>query len=244
MEVYRYVLLAVVLGLGFMVQGITGFGCAVLTLPILAFVFPIKLLIPVVIGVNVLQSAWIAIRDRKLVDKKHGTAMVLCALVTLPLGFLFYRDLPAEELKIALGMFVVAVAVWNLAGGELKKPLPALAYYPLLFLGGFTEGALAAGGPPIIIYTARMVPDKTAFRATISLLWAVLNTAMVGIYTVSGTWTREMVPLIAIAAAGAIVGTLLGLHLHDRIPQKPFRLGVFSVLLLAGLVLVKPLLGW
>lgn len=242
MKIFPHVVFVGVFTFSFVVQGTTGFGGAVLSLPLLAFFFPLKELIPTVIAVNVLQSGWIVVRDRRHLARKHGAMMAFFSLLGLPLGFLIYRYLPGEELKIALGGFVVAVALWNLAGGKLRRPLPTSAYYPLLFLGGISEGALAAGGPFIVIYAARMIPDKTAFRVTVSLLWIILNTVMVGLYTATRVWHRGMVPLMLLLAPCILLGTWLGIHFHDRIPQKPFRKLVFTILLLSGIVLLRPLL--
>ena len=243
MNLSHYLLFALVFAAGYAVQGTTGFGAATLSLPILAFFFPPKVLIAVIIGVNLFQSGWLAFTERQHLDQRQALIMILFALIGLPLGYLVYRDLSTEKLKIVLGGFVVLVAISNLAGGRQPRPWPSFLYYPLLFLGGVTEGALANGGPFIVIYAERMIKDKSAFRATLSLLWSSLNVVMCGIYTATGTWTREMVPLMLIALPCIALGTWLGQILHHRLPEKPFRALVFAILLLAGLVLLRPLFG-
>jgi len=50
-----------------------------------------------------------------------------------------------------------------------------------------------------------------------------------------------MLPLMGFAIPCIIFGTALGIVLHDRIPQKPFRTLIFSLLLVSGLILIRPL---
>jgi hypothetical protein len=226
-----------------LVQGITGFGAVVLALPLLTFFFPLKVLVPALVAVNFLQAGWFAVSERRHIVRPHARSLVLLSLAGLPLGWAVYRWLPAEQLKIALGVVVTAVALWNLFGLRLSRPLPQVFYHALNFAGGIAQGSLVCGGPFLVIYAARMVPEKSEFRATLSVAWTVLNLVLLIVYTATGAWQRDMVPVILAALPSVVFGTILGILLHDRIPQAPFRLLIFAILLLSGLSLLKPLLG-
>ena len=224
-----------------LVMGITGFGAIVLALPVLTFLFPVKTLIPALVVVNLLQAIWFAVTERKHIHRGHARSIVLLALAGLPVGYAVYSYLPSEQLKIGLGFFVTLVAAYNLSGYTLKRSVP-LPYYRILnFLGGISQGAMACGGPFLVIYAARTLSDKSAFRATLSLVWSVLNTILCATYLATGRFNADSIPLIGLALPCVALGTALGIVLHDRIPQKPFRVLVFSVLLVSGLVLVRPL---
>ncbi len=242
MELRAYVVLVVALCCSHLVQGITGFGAVVLALPLLTFFFPLKVLVPALVAVNFLQAGWFAVTERRHIARREALSLVLLSLAGLPLGWAVYQWLPAESLKLALGAVVTAVAVWNLLGLRLKRPLPGAVYHALNFAGGFTQGALVCGGPFLVIYAARMVPEKSAFRATLSVAWLVLNLVLLIVYTATGAWQREMAPIIGAAIPTVAFGTVLGILFHDRIPQRPFRLMVFAILLVSGLVLLKPLI--
>ena len=234
--VYAAVLLVV-----HVVQGITGFGGIVLALPVLTLFFPIKTLIPALILVNAAQALYYAVAERRHIQAVHARAIILLSLLGLPVGYALFSYLPAEQLKLGLGVFVVFVAVWNLSGLELGTEPPRPLYHLLNFLGGLTQGALGSGGPFLVIYTAKMIQDKSQFRATLSLVWAVLDLLLFVFYFLNRSLTREMAPLVLVAMPVVILSTWLGLVLHDRIPQKPFRTMVFAILLISGLILLKPL---
>lgn len=243
MEVESYAIYCVVLCLSHLVQGITGFGAIVLALPVLTFFFPLKTLIPALIVVNLIQTTWLVATERKHIHSRHARTIVLLSLVGLPFGYAVYRFLPSDQLKIGLGMFVVIVATWNLSGFTSKRQAPLPLYYLLNLMGGFVQGAIASGGPFMVIYAARMLKDKSAFRATLSVVWTVLNVILCCTYTATQTWSSDMLPLIGLALPCMALGTALGMALHQRIPEKPFRTLVFSILLVSGLVLLRPLVS-
>lgn len=224
-----------------LVQGITGFGSVVLTISVLAFFFPVKLLVPVLVAVSLVPMIWFALVGRRNIHWGHVRTILLLALAGLPLGYLVYRYLPAGTLKIALGVFVVLVAAANLTGLRIKIRVPALFYYLLNLLGGIFQGALAAGGPLLIIYAARSLDDKAAFRATLSMVWIVLNSILCVTYLATGGFSRSMLPALGVGMACMLAGTVLGMLVHGRLPQKPFRILVFVLLLISGVALLLPL---
>jgi len=240
----NYAVFCLVLCLTHLVQGITGFGAVVLALPVLVYFFPLKTLIPALIVVNLLQALWFAVTEREHIHRRHALSIGLLSLAGLPLGWAVYQYLPADQLKLALGVFVVVVAVYNLAGIKSPVPVPQRLYHLLNFLGGVTQGALASGGPFLVIYAARMLEHKSAFRATLSVVWTLLNFTLCVTYALSGSFQTDQVPLLALALPCVAFGTVLGNALHRRMPMKPFRTLIFLVLLFSGLILLRPLLGW
>ena len=240
-EIELYVMLVTVIFLAHVIHGITGFGAMVLSLPLLSLVFDTKLILPVMVVVSFFQVAWFVITQWKKIQFRHAAYILVLASVGFPLGFAVFSYLPTEWLETSLGVFVIFVALWNLSGIETSGKLPEPAYYLLNFVGGIVQGALASGGPLLVIYAAKMIKDKSEFRATLALIWVVLGAFLMASYTVSGVWKSEMWPLIGWGLPAVVAGTAAGIYLHDRIPQRPFRIMVFALLLLSGAVLIRPL---
>jgi hypothetical protein len=236
-----WIVFCLVLVLTHLVQGVTGFGAVVLALSVLAFLFPVKLLVPMLVAVSLVQVAWFAVSGRRHIRWGHARIILAFGLAGLPLGYLVFRLLPAEALKITLGAFVVLVAAANLFGVRIKVEVPRFCYYLLNLLGGVFQGALSSGGPLLIIYASLTLEDKAAFRATLSIVWLVLDSILCVIYLATGVFTGPMLPLVGLGAACMVLGTVLGAWVHTRISQKPFRTLVYVLLLLSGLALLLPL---
>lgn len=226
------------------VQTVTGFGVMVLAIPALSFIFPLKILIPALVAANLGLAIYYALAERRHIDKKAFRAIAGLCLLGLPFGYLLFDHLPADTLKILLGLFVVVTAVWKLSGREPRKETPLILYYILVVVGGFVQGALACGGPFLVIYAARVVPDKTVFRATLMAVWVVIGSLLCAGYTISGAWRTEMLPIMALAVPCMSLAVVIGNRIHDRIPMRPFKIAVHVLLLLSGLLLLKPLVGY
>jgi uncharacterized membrane protein YfcA len=211
-----WVVFCLVFVLAHLVQGVTGFGAVVLTISVLAFLFPVKLLVPVLVAVSLVQVTWFAFVGRRRIHWAHARIVLLLA-------------------------FAVLVAVANLTGLRVRVGIPRFCYYGLNVVGGIFQGALATGGPLLIIYAARMIEDKAAFRATLALVWIVLDSILCVTYLSTGVFSKPMLPMIGLGIACMALGTVLGMLVHARMPQKPFRILVFVLLLISGVALLVPL---
>ena len=112
---------------------------------------------------------------------------------------------------------------------------------PLLFLGGIVHGLFGTGGPMIVYVTRKKIADKTAFRATLAVLWIALNTILVTNFVVL---ERYPDPKLALVLAAAIIpGRLVGERLHRALDAQKFERVVWIVLLVAGAALAIRTLG-
>lgn len=116
---------------------------------------------------------------------------------------------------------------------------PRWLYYLLLVAGGVVHGLFSSGGPFVVLYAAKALPDKGKFRATLCLLWTTLNTVIIASYFVAGTGigpgaakaTAAMLPFLAL-------GILVGERLHKKATPAVFSTLVFAMLLATGVVML------
>jgi uncharacterized membrane protein YfcA len=239
-----------VVATAFAVESTLGFGAMVVTVTLGSLVLPIESLLPAFVPLNIAISLYLTVRYRASVDWPLLLRGVLPWMVAgLPLGLLVVRALGSGRLKTALGVLVVALAALELnrvrrnraRPGDAPPPAPAREYPAvragLLFLAGAVHGAFATGGPLTVYVTGRALADKSRFRATLSALWLVLNTALVAGYAVVGTLNAASARLSGALAAAPLVGLAAGEWLHRRVPVVAFRVLVFGVLLAVGVVL-------
>ena len=80
---------------------------------------------------------------------------------------------------------------------------------------------------------------KEAFVATATAIALIVDGVRMPVYAISEG--RELVaiwPLIAIATAGVVAGTLLGRAILGRLPEKPFRRIVAALILVLGIAML------
>lgn len=227
-------------------QGITGFGCTVLALPFVVLLLGMDVAVKVMVLQATILSTYIVVTSRRHIVWREYGHIAAYALAGLPLGMILYRVLPEAWLKGVLGVFMAGVAIQGLHG-QARRIRPAAVERGTaaarlmdgcLVLGGLLHGAFGAGGPCVVIYAARAIPDKSLFRVTLSVVWLTLNALMIARWIVAGAITPEVQLQAAICAPFTLAGVIGGDHLHHRVNEFAFRTLVFTVLLLSGLAVL------
>jgi hypothetical protein len=146
-------------------------------------------------------------------------------------------------LKLVYGAFVLCFSISGFISlarppARSTKPLRPGTGLFLLITGGVMQGIYAAGGPLIVYYTNRALTDKGTFRATLSVVWLILNFSVFMSHLITGKHTPEtlitVIALLPVLAAGIIIGE----KLHGRILEHAFRMLVYSILTLSGISLI------
>jgi hypothetical protein len=224
------------------VETITGFGATVIALSLGAHLVPITALVVALVVVGVLQSSWIVARAWRDIDWRVLLGRIVpVAGVGLVAGVLLRAHLPGSTLRVVLGGFVIAAAsleLWRLRRESGQGKLPCVLEITLFLLGGVVHGLFASGGPLIVIGLSRILADKARFRATLSMLWLVLNLVLLATALGQGTLTAETGALLGLLVPGLAIGIAAGEIVHRRIPLLAFRRLVQGCLVVAGVSLV------
>ena len=113
----------------------------------------------------------------------------------------------------------------------------------VLTVGGIIHGAFGTGGPFVVIYAGKALPDKSLFRVTLCMLWTILNTILIVKWTATGgVWTPQVIKATSMALPFLAAGLLVGDWLHHRVNERRFRLTVYGVLFLSGVTVFHGLL--
>jgi uncharacterized membrane protein YfcA len=83
------------------------------------------------------------------------------------------------------------------------------------------HGAYGTGGPLVVFVTGRDLDDRRAFRATLAVLWLILNGALVVGFALRGALTGPVLGrsllLVPVALAALALGNLLAARLRERL---------------------------
>jgi hypothetical protein len=235
-------LLAAVVFLAFVAEATVGFGATVVTVALGAFLYPLDVLLPAFVPLNIVLSTYLVVRYRSEVDLSLLLRRILPLMgLALPFGMLLFGAVEDRPLKIAFGVFVVVLSTIELVRAVRRsgdeRPLHGAVRVVLLLLGGLVHGLFATGGPMAVYVAGREITEKGAFRATLASLWLLLNLSLVVGYAIGGNLTLETgrISLVLIVPLG--LGMLAGEWLHRRVRPSLFRGLLFGLLLLAGLLL-------
>lgn len=232
-------LLAALVFLAFLVEAAAGFGSTVVALTLGALWFQLDELLSWLLPVNVLLSLYLVITGWKHVAWRFAFTRVLPVMgVGLVAGSLVAARASQQAwLKVTFGVFVMAVALWQLLGPRESRSLSTPARVATLTAAGLIHGIFATGGPLAVFVSARELPDKASFRATLSLLWLCLNALVLPRLALEGTLNASTLRMSGLLVLPLLAGIGAGEWLHHRFDEARFRQVVSVLLLGAGAVL-------
>ena len=237
-------LLALIVFASFLVEAATGFGSMIVALTFGALWFDVNTLLAWLIPVNMVLSAYLVARGWRVVQWRFlGTRMLPLMAAGLVLGTLVARGAAQTSwLKPVFGAFVMAVAAWQLKNALAPSgsvvPLPGLARVAALLGAGVIHGIFATGGPLAVFVSARELPDKAAFRGTLSALWLVLNALVLPRLVMEGQVSPTTLSTSAVMLLPLALGIAAGDWVHHRMDEARFRVVIAVMLLIAGTVLL------
>ncbi|MBE6389779.1 MAG: sulfite exporter TauE/SafE family protein [Lentisphaerae bacterium] len=231
-----------------LLEGISGFGGSVLALPFLDMTIGLKTAVKLLCILGFIMALYIVIRSWRSIIWKEFLYISFWAGLGLPCGMLLFDRLPANCLCVLLGMFMIGTGIQGVRK-NLSSSSPAAECRNsdirrswlmriFLFCGGIIQGAFGSGGPFMVIYAAKALPDKTVFRVTLSLFWLVTNSCRLINWSIQRTvWNWENFRLLLILFPFMITGLLLGDLLHHKVSAHCFRLGVYTLLGTSGILM-------
>ncbi len=225
------------------VQGVTGFGCAVLAMPFCILLTDIDTARPVLTVLALLLDVYLLVISWNKVDWRQYLRILLFVLPGLPIGMIAYNVLPRTTLIHILAVFMAVVGIQGLAaqrrpGSRTPRPWPSWLLNVLLFVGGVAQGAFTSGGPPVIIYAAQELKEKGSFRATLVAMWTTLNVFIVGDILFRHKLAGMPGKLILTSLPFLALGGLLGNAAHRHISGEGFTRLIYIVLLASAAFMV------
>lgn len=238
---------AVCVLLGFTVEAAIGFGGTLISVGLGVFFLPLTEVLAIFLPLNVGLSLTMLVRTRKDLDVRFLVRkLVPFMALGIPLGLFLSARAPASPLKRSLGVFLLLFSV-----RELVKAAPTASDAPaapssrrrmfapfLLFLGGVFHGAFATGGPLVVFVASGELRNKAAFRATLTALWCMLNSAVIATYAVQGKVNLATLRHSALLTPLLFVSVWLGELLHRKVSAEKFRVAINVMLLALGASLV------
>ncbi len=222
------------------VQGLTGFGSALVAMPLLCLFLDVKSAVPLCALTSVLITSIMVIQLRSSVALERIAPLSLASLPGIGVGIVLLKTVDSSIIRFALGLLLVIYSVYSLA----YRPRPRRLSRYWAWLAGFCSGAIgsafSAGGPPTIIYTALNDWSKDEIKATLTGFFLINSVMIVTVHALTGLTTRRELISFLVAAPFILVGVLAGSYLYRIVPGAKYRQLVYAFLIAMGVVIMAP----
>jgi uncharacterized membrane protein YfcA len=221
----------------YIVRGMSGFGAGLVAAPMLAFVLPVHVVVPLSGLLVFVLFIFLTIRDRHSVIWSELKLLAPPTVAGVIAGLYLFRSLENRLLLMMLGSFLIVYAAYMLAVHTFGLPQFRCSRrwaLPLGFAGSFFDTLFGGGGGTlVVIYMHARGLGRMEFRATVATLWFIEMIARISGYGIAGYYTREVLILVAALLPVMWAGTWIGERLGNRVSPETFS-RILAVLLMAS----------
>ncbi len=236
--------LAPIAFLGALVYGVTGFGAALVAIPLATQFVPLHFALAVFVLLDLANALRIGLEAPRHVVRGEVVRLVPMILAGTVLGVTALVNMPRQGGMLALGVFVVVFALYSLFSRRPRSTVARGWAWPAGLAGGITSSMFGAGGPPYAIYLSQRDLSKESFRATLavtsiaSIALRLAAFALTGLMSDASVWAAA-----AVALPAAWIGISAASRLFRRIRRETLMRAVSLMLLASGGSLVLRALG-
>jgi uncharacterized membrane protein YfcA len=225
------------------VRALTGFGAALVLVPLLSIVWDLRQVVILAAIVQVATGFPVALGARKQADRATLVPLLAGSICGLVIGALLLAILPLDWLRRGLGVLTLIFGISRftpIAARVITEPgrRLRLAAVPVGFGGGLLTGMIGTGGPPIVAYLQFRLATTAARRATLLVYFMVLDFVRLPTYLGSGLGSRTLVLTAVALIPVALLGTATGHFAHGRLSERIVSTTIAILLVLTGISLL------
>jgi uncharacterized membrane protein YfcA len=227
--------------IGGVVRGFSGFGGALIVIPLAAMALGPKMAVPMFYLFDLGSATPYGYRALPGCKWPQILPMLAGHLIMLPIGVWLLANLDPTAIRWGMEFTVVLMLALLLSGWRYTgKPNP-----PLSVVIGAVAGLMGAvagiSGPPIIAYWLGQKDDAKTIRSNIMAYYALSSTAMDVTFLVKGFFTWQVFLYAVIIWPAYAAGLWGGAKLFHRSSDRAFRVSAYALIAVAA-VLSAPVL--
>ncbi|MFU8777256.1 MAG: TSUP family transporter [Roseovarius sp.] len=233
--------LLLTIGLAGIVRGFTGFGTALIFVPVAGIFLPPAIIVGVITLTGIVSTSALLPRAWSQADRREVGLLAVAALVTVPLGLWLLARLDPVSIRwvvAAVGVLTLVALItgWRFSGQVGRGMLLAIGA-----LAGVIGGLTGLTGPVVILFYLAGQSAAQSVRANTILFLAALDVVIVVNLLLRGVINGQIFLLALTLAVPYFMTSLIGQSLFDPRHERLYRWAAYTVI---GLAVVSGLPIW
>ena len=228
------------------VQGITGFGFALIAVPLLSLFIPeIRNITAIVVIYSLLTNIIIMYKSRNYIDFKKILPLIIFGIIATPIGTYILLYLNVNTLKIIIGLITTITAFAMFKNFKIKIKKESISYGIVGLLSGFLNGSTGLSGPPVVLFLTNQNTDKNVFRANLTFYGIAINIFAIILFIVEDIVNISVLHFTILYLPVLIIGVLAGIVVSNKINELFFRNLTIGLISFLGLyTVISTILKW
>ena len=220
------------------VMGISGFGSTLIAVPLLAHLFPLKFVVPLVVMLDCAGAFSMGIRLRADLMRRELLWLMPFTALGMVGGVWLLVQLKPELLLGALGACVVLFGIGYIGKRGAGLPLPHWAGAPLGVFGGAVSSVFGFGGPIYVFFLTGRGASPVQIRATMPVIFMFTTVARIALFAVAGLYSPAALAAALVLLPVLALGLWTGHRLHLNLSRNTLIRVIGGLLVLSGLSLL------
>lgn len=217
-----------------LIHGYTGFGGALLMVPLLSILYnPVEAIGMVGIAM-ICGSAQLYPAASRHAMWRELIPIFIGLVVSIPIGAYLLFHLDPQITRRAMGGFILVFAVILMSGWVYRGPRGAIQSGFVGSLGGIISGVSGVGGPPIALYYLASPHPVDNQRANIVISITAMTVIVVISIALGGGFSSEILLRGLFLTPAYLAGIWSGARLFMAMPKSYFRHTALWILVVTG----------
>ncbi|GAB4067170.1 sulfite exporter TauE/SafE family protein [Ancylobacter sonchi] len=226
-------------------RGFSGFGGALIFMPLVGAVFGPKLAAPTLLIIDTVLTLPMVFRALRACIWRQVAPLAIGAVVAVPFGVWLLERIDPVALRWAIAALAVALLMLLIFGRGLKAPHSLAARLGIGALAGVLGGAAQLSGPPVVVYWLGTGQNAALVRANLFAFFALVTVASATAYLSHGLIDGEVLKLSLVLGPAYAFGLVAGARGFRLASDRQFRLIAYAIIAVAAVAsvpLLDPLL--
>ncbi|TVQ41586.1 MAG: sulfite exporter TauE/SafE family protein [Geminicoccaceae bacterium] len=218
-----------------LVRGFSGFGAAMILIPVLAALYGPRLAVPVLLLVDIVLTVPMVVGAVRRCAWGEVLPLVAGFVVALPFGVYVLLVADPTVLTRAMAVVVLLVAAAMALGLRRRSAPGRLASVATGGVSGLLGGSIGIGGPPVILFWLSGQDPAARTRANIIAFFGVTGVvALIG-FLLAGIMTADVLVLTALLMPAYALGLWAGARAFGRTADGFYRRAALAIITAIGL---------
>ncbi|SHN59174.1 sulfite exporter TauE/SafE family protein [Desulfovibrio litoralis] len=233
MELFLYSFIAWLLG--GIINGIAGFGAAMIAMPILALGISLDIALPACTLIVLLASIHMTYKYRTFKDITRSKGIIIGSIPGAIFGLTLFFYLPEVAMKLWFGSFLIIYSLWSLFGKlDTQKVISPNWGYLAGFVSTSFGTTLGFNAPPLVIYFSLSGLNKDDLKSALSIFNVITCIIIVTSQAMANLYSTKVFMSVLAGAIAVFIGNSIGIDLSKRISEKMFRRILYMFLCIMG----------
>lgn len=219
-----------------LVQGLTGFGAAIIMMIFLPSLLPIDQSAGVAALIMSASVLTLVIRYRHSIRLKRIIIPFLIYAGVASWSVHLGQILDVQLLRELLGGLLVALALYfTFVKRASNQQYPLLVAGIFMIISGFFNGLFGIGGPLMALYFLSLAKTTPEYIASVQTFFLIDVIYITTLRVATGILVVQDIPIILVGMVGAVCGTIIANHLLTRMNMTMVQHLVYLFIGISGI---------